>query len=86
MNKYSNRLSHYLPLIGIIITGLLGFVLFSYDKAFQSVLLVAVATSYVVWGVIHHKIHDDLYLAVVVEYIVIATLGLVIVFSLLFRA
>lgn len=84
--RFTKHVQHYLPLVGVLVAGVLGFFLFSYDRAFQVILLVAVAVSYVAWGVIHHKMHDDLHLSVIVEYIVIATLGLVIVFSLLFRA
>lgn len=86
MKRYTKHFPHYLPLVGIILAGLLGFLIFSYDKAFQAILLVAVSVAYVLWGIIHHHLHDDLHLFVVIEYIVIATLGLVIVFSLLFRA
>ncbi len=84
--RFTKHAQHYFPLIGILVAGALGFFLFTYDRAFQVILLVAVAASYVAWGIIHHKMHNDLHLSVVVEYVVIATLGLVIVFSLLFRA
>lgn len=84
--KLTRHMQHYLPLIGILLVGLLGFFIFSYDKAFQAVIAIAVATAYVFWGLIHHHLHDDLHLLVVIEYIVIATLGLVIMFSLTFRA
>jgi len=77
-------IKHYLPLLGIFMAGLVGFLLFPYDKGFQMALAIAVGVSYVSWGIVHHHIHDDLHLSVVVEYITIATLGLVIVFSLLF--
>jgi hypothetical protein len=84
--KLTKHLPHYVPLLGVIFAGLLGFLIFSYDRVFQTFILVAVASTYVFWGIIHHKIHDDLHIMVVVEYLVIATLGLVIVFSILFRA
>ena len=66
--------------------GLIGFWYFGYDRMFQMAVAVALAVSYVVWGVVHHYIHKDLYLSVVIEYIVVATLGLVLVFSLVFRS
>ena len=86
MKRITKHLSHYVPLIAIILAGVFGFLIFSYDQAFQIMILIAVCISYVLWGVIHHKIHDDLSLFVIIEYLVIATLGLVIVLSLLFRA
>ena len=85
MKYFSKHLPHYLSLLGIFILGVLGFVIFSYDKGFQIAILAAIAISYVVWGIIHHSIHKDLYLAVVLEYIAVAILGFVIVFSLVFQ-
>jgi EamA domain-containing membrane protein RarD len=86
MKKLTRDIQHYLPLVGIFTAGLLGFVIFSYDKNFQAVISVAVATSYVVWGLVHHHIHRDLHTSVIVEYLAIAIVGLVAVFSVLFRA
>jgi len=82
----SNHLRHYLPLIGVLVAGALGFVTFSYDKKFQAAIVFGVAVSYFAWGMIHHHLHRDLHLSVVLEYFTIAALGIVIVFSLLFRA
>ncbi len=86
MKRATKHLLHYLPLIAVFLAGLLAFWLFSYNRVFQIIVAVVVAVSYVVWGVIHHAIHKDLYLSTVVEYIVIASLGLIIIFSLIFRA
>ena len=43
------------------------------------------AKKYIFWGIIHHNIHGDLRLSVFLEYVVIAVLGMVLLFSLLFR-
>lgn len=86
MKKFTRHLLHYLPLIGILAAGLAGFYLFSYDRAFQAAVVLATATSYVAWGLIHHHIHKDLHLSVVIEYIAVALIGMVVVFSLIFRA
>lgn len=84
--KISQHIKHYLPLIGILLTGIFGIITFSYDRLFQAAIALAVAVSYFVWGIIHHHLHRDLHLSVVLEYFAIAALGIVIVFSLLFRA
>ncbi|OGM20602.1 hypothetical protein A2955_03205 [Candidatus Woesebacteria bacterium RIFCSPLOWO2_01_FULL_37_19] len=86
MHKLTRHIQHYLPLIGVFLVGILGFRMFAYDRVFQSVIVVATAASYVAWGFVHHHIHDDLHLSVILEYIAIAFLGVVIVFSVLFRA
>ncbi|QQS38690.1 hypothetical protein IPM62_04885 [Candidatus Woesebacteria bacterium] len=81
----SRHVNHYIPLVGIILSGSLGIIHFSYDRMFQASLAVAVAFSYFVWGVIHHYLHQDLDVSILVEYLAIATLGLMIVLSVLFR-
>jgi hypothetical protein len=86
MKQVSWHLKHYLPLLGIFVAGVLGFVTFAYDRNFQMAIILAMAVSYVTWGIIHHHIHRDLHLSVVLEYLVIAVLGLILVYSLLFRA
>lgn len=85
MKNLAKHLPHYFGLIGVLVLGVLAFYLFSYDRSFQAAVVVAVAVSYVVWGVMHHHIHRDLHLAVFIEYLAVASLGLVIVFSLIFR-
>lgn len=86
MKNITKHLLHYLPLIGGLLAGSLAFWSFSYNRAFQIVIAVAMTVFYVIWGVVHHAIHKDLHLSTVVEYIVIASLGLIIIFSLIFRA
>lgn len=86
MKNLAKHLPHYFGLIGVLVLGVLAFYFFAYDRSFQAAVAVAVAVSYVVWGVMHHHIHRDLHLAVFIEYLAVASLGLVIVFSLIFRA
>ena len=86
MKKVKVQIMHYSTLIAILVAGIVGFYLFSYDRLFQAAVAVAISVSYVAWGIVHHKIHDDLHTSVVVEYILVASLGLVIVFSLIFNA
>ena len=86
MKRIAKHLPHYLPLLGIFALAVVAFLISSYDRFFLMGVSIAVAASYVAWGVVHHSIHRDLHLSVVVEYIVVAALGLVIVFSLLLRS
>ena len=84
--KIGIHIQHYLPLTGILLFGALGFVYFTYDKVFQAAIVLATAAGYFVWGLVHHHIHRDLHLSVVLEYFAIAALGVAVIFSLLFRA
>lgn len=80
------HLSHYISLIGILVAGLLGFYFFSYDRFFQIGIAAALASAYVSWGIIHHTIHGDICLSIVLEYITVAILGFVMVLSLIYRS
>ncbi|MFZ5933146.1 MAG: hypothetical protein ACOYT7_03690 [Patescibacteria group bacterium] len=86
MRSFAKHLPHYLALFGILLVGGLSFALFSYDRVFQVAIAVATAVSYVVWGLVHHMLHKDLHLSVFIEYLLVASLGLIIIFSLIFRA
>lgn len=85
MQSLKKHLPHYISLIGIFIAGEIGFYLFSYDTFFQVGIVVAMAAAYVSWGIIHHTIHKDICLSVVIEYITVAILGLVIALGLIYR-
>ena len=84
--RKQKHLWHYIPLLGILIFGVISFSIFSYDKSFQAFVAVVMGIFYVLWGVIHHYAHKDLSLMVVVEYVLVSSLGLIIIFSLLFNA
>lgn len=85
MKSIAKHLPHYFVLIGLFGAGIAAFIIFPFDRVFQMIVSIAVAASYVVWGIIHHAIHRDLYFSVVVEYLVVACLGLTIVFSMIIR-
>lgn len=72
-------------LTGILLFGFAGIVFFSYDKRFQVAASLATGISYVAWGVVHHYLHRDFHLEVLVEYMAVAVVGLVVLFSLILQ-
>lgn len=78
--------SHYLSLVGVFAAGVIGIYLFSYDRLLQMAVVAATSAAYVAWGIVHHWLHRDLYLSVIIEYLAVAILGVVLIFSLIFRA
>jgi len=84
ISKY-RHIPHYLPLIGIFTAGILAFWIFSYDQQFQAGVAISLAVAHVVWGVVHHHIHRDLTLGVILEYMAVAAFGLVVILSVIFR-
>lgn len=85
LHDITKHSAHYLSLIGIIGAGFLGFLLFPYDQIFRSTVVVALGISFVIWGVVHHFIHEDLHIKVVWEYIMTALLATVILLSLIWK-
>lgn len=84
MRNISKEFNHYIPLVGVILAGTLGMLLFSYDQIFQAIMATVVAFCYVLWGMVHHHLHSDLEFNVFVEYLAIASIGLMIVLSVIF--
>lgn len=85
IKQFVRQFSHYLPLLGMLAAGLVGILIFSSDRKFQEAMIIASSAGYVTWGIMHHIAHKDLTLSILVEYFAVALLGLVIVFSILFR-
>ena len=85
MKAFLKDLSHYMVLFGILLAGFAGLILFSYDKNFQISVAVALVAAYVSWGIVHHHLHRDLHFEVVLEYLIVAILGFVIIFSVIIR-
>lgn len=86
MRQITKHLPHYISLIGIFGFALWGFFSFSYDKVFQSAIVVAFGASFVVWGIVHHHIHDDLHHKIILEYAASGLMGVVILLALIWTA
>lgn len=80
------HIQHYSSLIGILIVTVAGYFVFSFSKEYQLALITAASLAYVTWGITHHYIHKDLSIQVIIEYMVVASLGFVLGVSVIFRA
>lgn len=78
--------THYASIFGIIAASLVGLTIFSYDKEFQSAIVVSSGISFFTWGLVHHHIHEDLHPKVIFEYLASAILGITILLSVIWRA
>lgn len=81
--KDKNLITHYLPLIAILLAAFAGVYLFRYDRALRVSLAIASGFSYFVWGLIHHYIHKDLNIEIIFEYLFICIFGVVAIISLI---
>lgn len=86
MIKFFKHLSHSMLLIGILLAGFTGLILFSYNKNAQVLISILTSACYVLWGVVHHKHNKDFHWEVLLEYLAVALLGLTIIFTLIIRS
>ncbi len=70
---------YYFALICVQVSGLFAMFYFAYDRYLQIITVSVMALFYVFWAVIHHQLHHDLQVKIVIEYILIGILGVLIV-------
>lgn len=74
---------YWLSLIIFASLGIFLFSLLSQDKRLQFVIILTITYIYIIWGILHHWFHHDLTAKIVVEYILMGSLGISIVFFFL---
>jgi len=74
---------YYLVLFAGLFSGLITF--FTFPLLRQGVV-ISLCLFYFLWGVIHHKIEDDLHFKIVLEYFLVAGIACLILLSLIWRA
>lgn len=79
------HLGHYLVLLFILSFGAFAFVYFQRFPQSQIVSLFLTASFYVLWGIIHHYLEGDLHLRIIFEYLAVALLGFLILWSIINR-
>lgn len=55
----------------------------SYDKSFQAVLVVFTSFIYALLGILHHYFEHNISVKIVIEYVLISTLGMAIILLLI---
>lgn len=78
--KNSDHLLYYASLIGILALGLILIYSSSPDRNMQMLIVISMGISYTILGIVHHLLNHDLATKIVVEYILIAMLGIAISF------
>lgn len=77
------HLGYYISFFLILIGGM--FVIFQNqgDKTLTLEFVSLIAFFYVLWGLLHHLVHHSVTLRIVIEYIVVALLGVAVIFFIL---
>lgn len=80
--KIRHSLEYYLPIL-IIFTICLLSIFFISDKKLIVLITFITTFFYFSWGIIHHKLNHDLTNKIVIEYALVASLGMSILFFIL---
>lgn len=83
MSKNVDHIGHYICLVLILIFGFLLVYLGRGRHDLQMAGVVLTTFCYVGWGIFHHLINHDLTAKIVIEYVLVGSLGVAIVFFLL---
>jgi len=83
IEKGKNHIGYYIFLLLILGFGFFMALFASPNKQLQMIVVVITTFFYIVWGILHHLLNHDLSVKIVVEYILIGSLGLSAVFFLL---
>lgn len=83
LKKIKNHSGYYISLILILALGFFLAYISAPYKQIQMVVIILTTFFYVFWGILHHLINHDLNAKIVVEYVLMGSLGLSIIFFLL---
>lgn len=73
---------HFGILMVILGVGIAAFASFAGNRGAQLGIGILTTVAYVAWGTIHHAVEGDLYPKVVVEYILIATIAIILLLTM----
>ena len=79
---YQNRLHYAFLFLGLG----LGMIFFFSLQEFRFQVVLSLCFFYFIWGVVHHWLTKDLYFRIVLEYLLVALTGCVILLSVVWRA
>lgn len=83
MRELRRHAFYYISLLLIEVIGFILIISANGQKSLQMTYVVLLAGVYIVWGLVHHKLHHDLQSKIVLEYVLMGSLGVTILFFLL---
>lgn len=84
MKKSVRHLTHYSILLAILLLGLTIALAVGQDQLSQMITIGAISLGYFTWGIIHHYLEKDLYLEIILEYLLFAVLGTISAIAIIF--
>jgi len=83
MKKPLRNIVDYLILSLIVSTAIVLILYFNGSKYTQQIIIIALSILYIVWGVLHHLKEKSLQARIIIEYVLFALLGSIVVIGLL---
>ncbi len=83
MSCFPKNKGYYISLFLVLIVGIVLALSASYDKSLQFFIIVMITVFYVLFGILHHHLHHDNSPKVVVEYVLVGSLGMALVLLVL---
>lgn len=83
MKKPLKNIVGYLILTILVSVAILLILFFNGNKFYQQITIISLSILYIVWGVFHHLKEKTLQAQIVLEYVLFALLGCIIVIGLL---
>jgi len=83
IKRFSSHFVYHLSLIAILFFGLVLSLTVASDKKSQMLVLTFTTFFYAGWGILHHAINHELTAKIMLEYILVGTLGMSIIFLFL---
>ena len=81
--KLHNHIGYSISLFLILVFGLILVSLSSPNRPLQMIEITIVTTFYIFWGILHHLVNHDLNVKIVIEYILVGSIGLSMVLFIL---
>jgi hypothetical protein len=81
--EISQKPGEYILLFLIFLVAAIAFYFFSFDPHSQRRVIYAAAGTYFLWSLYHHYKRGDLHVSIVIEYLIIALFGIILISSTL---
>lgn len=73
--KPLRHLGHYIFLLIIMSLGIVLVLLTGKNLSLQTGVVILIALSYFIWGLVHHALEKELHFEIIMEYLLLACLG-----------
>lgn len=83
-NKSLRHISHHVILLVLMVAGLITAIITGKDTVFHTTILISIALTYFLWGVVHSALEGELHPEIILEYFLFGLLGLALVLGVLY--